>query len=86
MAKKPKKKPDRSYQAVYQATPEQKRIRAMRNTARRRAIAKYGKEALKGKDVDHIVPLSKGGTNAPSNLRIVDRSKNRSRNFKKKKS
>lgn len=86
MAKKPKKKYDRSYQAVYQATPEQKRIRAMRNTARRRAIAKYGKEALKGKDVDHIVPLSKGGTNDPSNLRIVDRSKNRSRNFKKKKS
>ena len=86
MAKKPKKKYDRSYQAEYQATPEQKRIRAMRNTARRRAIAKYGKEALKGKDVDHIVPLSKGGTNDQSNLRIVDRSKNRSRNFKKKKS
>jgi hypothetical protein len=31
-----------------------------------------------GKDVDHKTPLSKGGTNAKSNLRVVDRSTNTS--------
>lgn len=32
----------------------------------------------KGKDIDHEVPLSKGGTNAKSNLRLVAPSVNRS--------
>jgi len=31
-----------------------------------------------GKDVDHKTPLSKGGTNNPSNLRVVPASSNRS--------
>jgi hypothetical protein len=31
-----------------------------------------------GKDVDHKVPLSKGGTNAKGNTRVVDAGKNRS--------
>lgn len=31
-----------------------------------------------GKDVDHKRPLSKGGTNSRSNLRVVDSSSNRS--------
>jgi 5-methylcytosine-specific restriction endonuclease McrA len=31
-----------------------------------------------GKDVDHKTPLSKGGTNSEKNLRVVNRSKNRS--------
>lgn len=69
----------------YHAKKEQKRNRVMRNTARRQAIAQYGKQALKGKDVDHIKPLSKGGSNAKSNRRIISSSKNRSRNFKSKK-
>ena len=39
--------------------------------------------ARKGKDIDHKKPLSKGGTNAPSNLRLVKPATNRSfkRNF-----
>lgn len=32
----------------------------------------------KGKDIDHKKPLSKGGTNAASNLRLVKSSTNRS--------
>jgi 5-methylcytosine-specific restriction endonuclease McrA len=31
-----------------------------------------------GKDIDHKIPLSKGGTNAKSNLRLVKPSTNRS--------
>jgi hypothetical protein len=31
-----------------------------------------------GKDIDHITPLSKGGTNAPSNLKLKSPSANRS--------
>jgi 5-methylcytosine-specific restriction endonuclease McrA len=31
-----------------------------------------------GKDVDHIVPLSKGGSNTPSNMRIKSKSANSS--------
>lgn len=31
-----------------------------------------------GKDVDHKTPLSKGGTNHSSNLRVVSASENRS--------
>ena len=38
-----------------------------------------------GKDIDHKKPISKGGTNAPKNLRVVKASSNRSykRNAKK---
>ena len=43
----------------------------------RRAMDKKG-VARKGKDIDHIVPLSKGGTNAAGNLRLRAPSKNRS--------
>jgi hypothetical protein len=31
-----------------------------------------------GKDIDHAIPLSKGGTNSPSNLRLKPPSANRS--------
>lgn len=43
----------------------------------RRALDKKGVDR-KGKDIDHIKPLSKGGTNSPSNLRVVSKSANRS--------
>lgn len=74
----------RDYKKEYEwhSSPLQKKLRAMRNTARRRAEKKYGKSNLKGKDIDHIKPLSKGGTNDESNLRVQSVKKNRSRNFK----
>lgn len=38
----------------YHAKPEQKKRRADRNAARRKAVKKYGKAALRGKEVDHL--------------------------------
>lgn len=43
----------------------------------RREMDKNGVDR-KGKDIDHKKPLSKGGTNAKSNLRLVKPSENRS--------
>lgn len=51
---------------------------AARVKARREVIKKVGKAAVAGKDVDHRVPLSKGGSNALSNFRITSHSNNRS--------
>lgn len=47
---------------------------------RQRARAELDRKGVdrRGKDVDHIVPLSKGGSNTPSNIRLVAPQKNRS--------
>ena len=50
--------------------------RAKRAAARRSMDAK-GVDRT-GKDIDHTVPLSKGGSNAPSNLKLKSPSANRS--------
>ena len=50
--------------------------RAARNRARRVMVNKG--MVKPGQDVDHIKPVSKGGTNAPSNLRAVSAHDNRS--------
>lgn len=49
-------------------------------TKRRRARERLDSKGVdrKGKDIDHIVPLSKGGSNSPSNIRLVAPQKNRS--------
>lgn len=66
----------------YHASPEQRKNRAARNRARYDAI-KEGKVTEGTKDnrstqeVDHKKPLSKGGSNAKSNTRVVSRSVNR---------
>lgn len=49
----------------------------------RRAIDKAGIDR-KGKDVYHKKPLENGGTSDLSNLRVIDSSKNQSRNLHKK--
>lgn len=62
----------------YHASPEQKRNRAMRNAARkvmeRKGVVKKGD----GKDVDHKMPIAKGGGNGKSNLRALPAGANRS--------
>lgn len=64
--------------ANYQGSPEQIRRRSMRNKARR-ALMKQGRVRKgDGKDVDHARPISKGGNNNPSNLRVKTDNANRS--------
>ena len=62
----------------YHGTPEQRKNRAARNAARRDAEREGIVRKGDGMDIDHKVPLSKGGTNAKSNLRAVPKSDNRS--------
>lgn len=62
----------------YQGTEEQKKNRALRNNARRKAEASGKAHKGDGKDVDHKVPLSKGGSNSTRNHRIVSQGTNRS--------
>lgn len=61
----------------YHSKPEQKRNRALRNAARREMEDRGMVRKGDGKDVDHKKPLDKGGSNDPSNWRVMDRSKNR---------
>lgn len=63
--------------AAYQAQPEQKKKRAMRNAARREAIRQGIVKKGDGVDIDHKQMLDTGGTNAKSNLRAVPKSENR---------
>ena len=64
--------------ANYDGTPEVKKKRAQRNKARRMLEREGVVKKGDGKDVDHIAPLSKGGTTTRSNLRAKPASANRS--------
>lgn len=67
------KKMDRGYNA----TPEMVKKRTMNNQARA-MLTKEGKVRKgDGKDVDHKKPLRSGGGNGRSNLRVMDKSRNR---------
>lgn len=63
--------------ALYQSSPKAIAQRSARNKARRAMEKIVGKAALRGKDVDHKRPVSKGGTNSIGNLRIRSVSSNR---------
>lgn len=66
-----------AYDKAYNARPEQKKKRAMRNAARRQLEREGLVHKGDGKDVDHKRRLAKGGTNARSNLRVVSQKTNR---------
>lgn len=68
-----KKRDYKKEYAKYGASAEQRRQRSARNKARRKMGLKPGDP----REVDHIKPLSKGGSNDESNLRIVSRTTNR---------
>ncbi len=55
----------------YHSSPKAIKQRGMRNTARRRMMKAGLVKKGDGKHVDHIKPLSKGGTNGRKNLRVV---------------
>ena len=58
---------------MYHSKPEQRRNRSERNKARRIMGLQVGDK----REVDHIKPLSRGGSFNKSNLKIVSRSANR---------
>lgn len=73
-----KNKSDRPFKKEYQQQQERGELpkRMERQRARREMDAR-GIDRT-GKDIDHRTPLSKGGTNAKSNLRLTTPSANRS--------
>lgn len=64
--------------ALYNSKPEQIKKRSLRTMARRDSNASGRTSKGDGKDLDHRVPLSKGGSNKKSNLRVVSQRTNRS--------
>lgn len=64
--------------AKYHSKPEQRANRSERTIARNAANADGRTRKGDGKDLDHIRPLSKGGSNSPSNTRVTSQSNNRS--------
>ena len=66
----------------YHKRPKQRHNRSLRNIARREYEETNGNLST-SMDVDHIKPLSKGGSNSLSNFRARVRSSNRS--FKRNK-
>lgn len=64
--------------AKYTSKPEVVKKRTEQNRARNEMMKAGKVHKGDGKDVDHRTPLSKGGTNSKSNLRVVPASQNRS--------
>lgn len=56
--------------ALYQSSPKAIAERSARNKARRTVAKILGESAIRGKDIDHKRPLSKGGGNSIGNLRV----------------
>lgn len=73
-------KADSVRQRKFNSSTEQKKKRAMRNTARRRAEREGKVSKGDGKEIDHKKPLRSGGSNAKSNLRVRSKSANRADN------
>lgn len=72
---------ERDYKDEYdkfQSSKKQKQQRAMRNNARRNSNCEKGD----GKEIDHIIPLAKGGTNDKENQRVVSQKTNRAKGKK----
>jgi len=77
-----KKKDYKKIYKKYHSSRKAKKERNMRNQARRRAKRKGLVRKGDGMEIDHIRPISKGGSNKPDNLRVVKRSTNRRKGAK----
>jgi hypothetical protein len=73
-----KPRPYKKEYEQYQGKPEQIKQRAKRNAARAELMKDGRVSKGDGKDVDHIKPLSKGGSSSKSNLKVKSASANRS--------
>ena len=62
----------------YHSRPEKRKLHAERLRARREAEKDGRVHKGDGKDLHHVNPLVKGGSNKKSNTRVVSRSSNRS--------
>ena len=82
----PLKNGKRDYKCEYRkyggASKKGKKDRAARNQARKVAEREGRVKKGDGKEIDHKKPLSKGGSNAKSNQRVVSRSTNRKKGNK----
>lgn len=77
-----KRKRNYAAETAYENSPEQVKRREARNIARRKAIKKYGKKKLKGKELDHVGYHRTGSLdNVPT--RVVSRHANRIRQPKR---
>ena len=73
-----KPRPYKHEYETYDGTEAVKKKRAQRNKARRMMEREGKVHKGDGKDVDHINPLSKGGTTVAGNLRVKPAHANRS--------
>lgn len=73
-----KPRPYKKEYEEYQGKPEQIAKRVKMNAARAKLMKEGKVKKGDGKEVDHATPLSKGGTNARSNLRVKTAKDNRS--------
>jgi 5-methylcytosine-specific restriction endonuclease McrA len=72
----------RRHGRTYQASAQQKKNRAKRNSARSKLMKEGRVRKGDGKHVDHKKALSKGGSNGRSNLRAVSARSNLRKNNK----
>lgn len=63
----------------FQSSAKARAERSARTVARRQANASGRTHKGDGKEIDHIRGLSDGGTNSPSNLRVISKKDNRGR-------
>ncbi len=67
---------DYAQENKYKSSPEQIHARVVRNRNRQAALASGRVHKGDGKEIDHKTPLSKGGAEGGSNLRVVSASSN----------